>query len=419
MGHTITERILARAACLASVRPGDEIRATPSRLLAYDFPGTTDLFFRQMKQDFGREKVVKPQRVALFIDHMVPARQPKEEVLHQQTRAWAAEQGTVLHERKGIGHQVAVEEGYAKPGDFVLHHDGHVSQLGAYGTLAIGVRRNLIEAFISDQVTIKVPATTRVNVRGALQQGVMARDVFHHILRVLGPGSCNFQVVEFTGPTIEQMSFDGLQTLTGLTMFLGATSSIVNPNERTIAYARERTTEGFEPLRSDSDAQYAAEFDIDVSSLEPTVAIPPTPDLIRDLRDYLGLEVHSGYLGSCASGRLEDLEVAAKVLKGRTVKAGFALHVVPTSQRVLSEASRLGYVETLVDAGAFLSSPSCDYCYGHVATMAPGQRAVSTGTLNVPGRMGSTDSEIYLTNAAVVAASAIEGKIADPRRYLA
>jgi 3-isopropylmalate/(R)-2-methylmalate dehydratase large subunit len=157
---------------------------------------------------------------------------------------------------------------------------------------------------------------------------------------------------------------------------------------------------------------------VDVSDLEPIVVIPPSPANTRNLRDHVGLEVHSGYLGSCASGRLEDLRIAAQVLRGRQVKPGFQLHVVPTSQAIMAQAAREGLLEVLVEAGAFVSSPTCDYCYGRIATMADKQRAVSTGTLNTPGRMGSVDSEIYICNAAVVAASAIEGHIADPRPYL-
>jgi 3-isopropylmalate/(R)-2-methylmalate dehydratase large subunit len=169
----------------------------------------------------------------------------------------------------------------------------------------------------------------------------------------------------------------------------------------------------------DADAVYERVVTIDLSDLAPIVVIPPSPANTRDLSEHLGLEVHTGYLGSCASGRLEDLRAAADVLRGQQVKPGFQLHVVPTSQAIMAQAAREGLIETLVEAGAFVSSPTCDYCYGRIATMADGQRAVSTGTLNTPGRMGSVDSEIYICNAAVVAASAIEGRIADPRPYLA
>lgn len=418
MGYTIAEKILARVSGKDAVRAGDEVMAKPDFVIAYDFPGYTDVYFKQMKEDFGIERVAEPERYAIFIDHMVPATSPKEEELHIGTRTWCAENNVALYERRGIGHQVAAEVGYAVPGAFVVHFDGHISQLGTFGTLAMGIRRNLLEAFVRERISIKVPHTVRVNLRGTMRKGVMARDVFHHLVRVMGPSSCRFQVLELGGPGMEQISTEGLQTITGLAMFTGAITAIVNPDANRLAYALPRAKKQIEPVYSDPDAVYSAVHDIDLDDLEPLVVIPPTPANSRNLSEFLGLEINAGYLGSCASGRLEDLKVAAQVLKGRQVKPGFQLNVVPTSQEIMAAASREGYIATLVEAGAFVSSPSCDYCFGRIATMSANQRAVSTGTLNVRGRMGSPDSEIYLCNAATVAASAIEGAIADPRNYL-
>ncbi len=418
MGFTITEKILARCAGLPSVKAGDEIMAKPDFVLAYDFPGYTDVIFKQLKNDFGISKMAEPERFGIFIDHMVPAVSPAEEELHKGTREWTAINDVKLYERKGIGHQVSSEVGYATPGAFAVHFDGHVSQLGTFGTLAIGLRRNVLEAFAMDKVSIRVPQTTRVDLVGGLQPGVMARDVFHHIVRVLGPASCRFQVLEVGGPAVADMSNDALQTITGLAMFTGAVTAIVNPDAKRLAYALPRARLKLEPVSSDEDATYAARHTIDLSTLEPIIVIPPSPANTRDLKDYLNLEVQVGYLGSCASGRIEDLRAAANVLRGRKVASTFALNVVPTSQEIMVAAAKEGLIEVFAEAGAFVSSPSCDYCFGRIATMAPGQRAVSTGTLNVRGRMGSPDSEIYLCNAAVIAASAIEGKITDPRPYL-
>jgi 3-isopropylmalate/(R)-2-methylmalate dehydratase large subunit len=224
--------------------------------------------------------------------------------------------------------------------------------------------------------------------------------------------------MELGGPGIAGLSTEGLQTITGLAMFTGAITAIVNPDETRLAWALPRARKQLDPVSSDPDAVYAAVHEIDLSNLEPIVVIPPSPANTRDLKDYLGLEMHAGYLGSCASGRLEDMRAAAQILGGRQVKPGFQLHVIPTSQELMAAAAKEGLISTLVEAGAFVSSSSCDYCFGRIATMTAGQRAVSTGTLNVKGRMGSPDSEIYLCNAATVAASAIEGRIADPRTYL-
>lgn len=419
MPQTMTEKILARVAGLPTVKAGDEILARPDFVIAYDFPGYTDVFFKEAREEFGVEKVTSPERFVLFIDHMVPAAAPKEEELHRVTRAWGAEQGVPVHEREGIGHQVSAELGYATPGAFAVHFDGHVSQLGAFGTLAFGARKSVLETFVSEKMALTVPATVKVELTGTLQPGVMARDVFHHMVRVMGPSSCRFKVVELSGPVIDAMSIEGRQTICGQAMFLGATTMLIAPDAKTLAYTRERAKIALEPVYPDADAVYERVVQIDVSALEPIVVAPPSPANTRDLAEYAGLEVHTGYLGSCASGRLEDLRAAADVLRGKRIKPGFQLHVVPTSQAIMSQAAREGLIATLVDAGAFISSSSCDYCYGRIATMADGQRAVSTGTLNTPGRMGSSDTEIFLCNAAVVAASALEGRIADPRPYLA
>ena len=418
MGYTLAEKVLARVAGKPFVNAGDEIMAKPDFVVVYDFPGYTDVIFKQMKEDFGIERLAEPERFAIFIDHMVPTATAKEEELHIQTRDWCKEQKVALYERRGIGHQVAAELGYASPGAFVVHFDGHISQLGALGTLAIGLRRNILEAFVRERVSMKVPHTTRINLVGQLRNGVMARDVFHHIVRVLGPSSCRTQVMEIGGPGVAGISIEGRQTICGLAMFAGAITAVVNPDELSLAYTNPRARLQLPPVVSDVDATYAAVHEIDIDELEPVIVIPPNPANTRNLSEHLGLDINAGYLGSCASGRLEDLRIAARILKGRRVKDGFALHVIPTSQEIMARAAAEGLITDLVEAGAFTSSPSCDYCFGRIAVMSPGQRAVSTGTLNVPGRMGSPDSEIYLCNAAVVAASAIEGQIADPRKYL-
>lgn len=417
MKETIAQKILARVSGRSHVEPGEEILAKPDFVVVYDFPGYTDVFFKESRE-LGVEKVTRPERFALFIDHMIPAIAPKEEFLHQGTRKWGAEQGVPVYERMGIGHQVAAELGYATPGAFVVHFDGHISQLGAFGTLAMGVRKGVLEAFVSEDVAIRVPATVKINITGTLQLGVMPRDVVHHLVRVLGPASCRSKVIELCGPVIDAMGIEGRQTICGQAMFLGATTAIIAPDDKTLAYAAGRSRIALEPVYSDSDAVYDAVHTIDVTSLEPIVVAPPSMANTRDLSEYIGLEVHSGYLGSCAGGRLDELRAAAQVLKGHKIKQGFQFHVVPTSQEIMSAAVDEGLIKIFVDAGAFVSSSSCDYCYGRIATLAPGQRAVSTGTLNVPGRMGSVDSEIFICNAAVVAASAIEGHLADPRPYL-
>src|SRR5581483_2680305 len=322
MGKTITEKILARAAGRSEVSAGEEIAAKPDFVLAYDWPGQTDVIFKEIRQSFGIRKLVEPERFGLFIDHMTPAASPNDAEFHARTRASCDEFGIAVYEHRGIGHHVASEIGYACPGGFVVHFDGHVSQLGAYGTLAMGLRRSLIEAFVSETITMTVPHTVRVDLIGTLPAGVMARDVFHHLVRLLGPGACRFQVLEVGGPGLSQFSTDGLQAMTGLAMFIGAVTAIVNPDDDArYAEAASRARKNFGRVTSDADATYAARHQVDLSQLEPIIVAPPSPANTRDLRDYVGLEVHVGYIGSCVSGKLEDMRAAARVLQGRKVKA--------------------------------------------------------------------------------------------------
>ena len=307
MAQTMTEKILARASGRAFVRPGAEIDARPDFVISYDFPGYTDVFFRETREEFGVEQVSSPERFVLFIDHMIPAAAPKEEELHRGTRAWGAAQGVPVHERKGIGHQVSAEMGYATPGAFIVHFDGHVSQLGAFGTYAFGARKGVLEAFVSETLAITVPPTVKIVLTGSLQLGVMARDVFHHLVRVLGPSSCAFKAVELAGPVIDAMSIEGRQTICGQAMFLGASTMLIAPDATTMAWLDGRAKLDLEPVYPDPDAAYERVVTIDVSALEPIVVVPPSPANTRNLSEHLGLEVHSGYLGSCAGGRLEDL----------------------------------------------------------------------------------------------------------------
>jgi 3-isopropylmalate/(R)-2-methylmalate dehydratase large subunit len=417
MGSTIAEKVLARAAGRPAARAGDELMARPDFVLAYELRGYTDAYVRDMRK-LGVSKLPDARRFAIFIDHRVPAKAPQDEEQHVQTRRWCAENEVALFDRRGIGHQVAAEAGYAVPGGFVVHFDGHISQLGTFGTLAMGIRANLLEAWVREHVSLRVPGTVRVLLQGALRPGVSARDVSHHLLQLLGPSGARGQVLEIDGPGVEQLSIEGLQTITCLAMFTGAVTAVVSPTPRLLRAARATARLPLDPVRSDADAVFAATHTVDLGDVEPMVVAPPSPANVRPLAAHAGMQVDAGYLGSCASGRLEDLQVAARILKGRRIAPGFTLHVVPTSQAIFAAASADGTIATLVEAGAFVSGPSCDFCSGNIATVARGQRLLSTGTLNTPGRNGDPDAEIWLCSAATLAASAATGELTDPRKLL-
>ena len=419
MGYTIAEKIMGRASRAgAPVPAGTEVEVKPDYVLGYDFPGYLDLIFKQMKEEFGIDRVAEPERYALFIDHMVPANTPGGGAAHRHPHLVRGERRQAPRAR---GHRPSgggrgrlcrarrLRRPLRRPRRTArrLRHAGHRHPHAASG----GLRPRAHRLHRAGDHARKPYRPARSRRDGA--------DVFHHLVRVLGPRSCRFQVLELGGPALGDISLEGRQTITGLAMFTGALTAICNPDRLSLDYAREHVARPFEPQASDEDATYAALHDVDLTDLAPIVVVPPNPAATADLSDHAGLAVQAGYLGSCASGRLEDLRAAAAVLKGRRVAPGFQLHIVPTSQAIMADAAREGLLTTLIEAGAFVTSSSCDYCYGRIATMTAGQRAVSTGTLNVTGRMGSPDSEIYLCNAAAVAASALEGRIADPRPYLA
>lgn len=418
MGMTITEKIYARAAGLDKVTSGDEVMVKPDYIMAYDFPGYTDRIEQVMKEEFGIKKVPDPSRFILYIDHLTPAISDKEEAFHEKTRNFAKEQGITLYEREGIGHQLAREQGYALPGLFILHYDGHVSALGALGCLAIGNRRYLLEAYVSEKVAVQVPAAIKVTLNGRIPHGVTARDIYNLIQSKLGPDGSLNKVIEINGTAIKHLSIDERAIICGLAMFVGATSAVVIPDEKVFEYLEGRAKRDYSPIYPDEDANYEAKYTIDLDELEPLVVLPPSPANVAPLSKVLGTHINQGYIGSCVGGTLDDMRIAAKILKGKKVASTFKLNIIPSSNEIMRRATEEGLLTIFLEAGAFISAPSCDFCFGRSGTISDGQKALSTATLNVPGRMGSTNADIFLVSSATVAASAIEGKIADPRKYL-
>ena len=416
-GFTMAEKILARVSGGTPVRAGQAIRARPDFVLAYVFGGFVR-FPKLISGDFGIDRLDAPERFGLFLDHNIPVTDARLEARMGEVRRWCAEQGVEIHDGAGIGHVVASEAGYAAPGAFVVHFDGHISQLGAFGALAVGVHIGLYEAFARPTIGITVPETVRVRLSGRLRRGVMARDVMHELIARFGADVCTGKVLELDGPALADLSLDDLQAIAGLAMFTGALTAIVAPTPAALGYGVGRSRLELAPVFSDADARYATDLACDLSEVRPRIAAPPSSANIVALDTLIGEPLQVGYLGSCVSGRIEELRIAAEILQGRGVAPGFTLNIVPSSRRIMRQAAEEGLISRLVAAGAFISSPTCSYCYGAVGALAPGQRAISSGTLNIPGRMGSADAEIFLGSAAIVAAAAVEGRFADPARYL-
>ncbi|GHF71201.1 3-isopropylmalate/(R)-2-methylmalate dehydratase large subunit [Amycolatopsis bartoniae] len=421
MGSTITEKILARAGGLDRVTPGQNAPFRPDYMIAYDYPGYTDVMFRQMAEDFGIDTVKEPERYVLFIDHMTTRNDEREQRMHDVTREWGRRNGVAVHEGLGIGHQVSAELGYAMPGRFLVHFDGHVSGLGAFGALGWGVRKDLLEAWVTGAVYLDVPASTRFHLEGRFAEGVDNRDLIHHLIARYGADACAHQVMEYTGPGAEAMTIDRRQGLCAMAMFTGAVSAIFNPDEKSLAYVEKVARSEYEPVCSDPDATYAASHTVDLGALSPQVVLPGSAKSAntRPVEDLVGTEIQHAYIGSCASGRIEEIRAAAELLKGKKVAPGVRFNVVPTSQRIYAQAKEEGLLDVLAEAGARVAGASCDFCVGYASPLAPGDKCVSTGVLNISGRMGSTAAEIYLGSAYTVAASALAGHIVDPREVLA
>jgi len=417
MTKTIAEKVFSRVAG-RSMSAGTEAVFPPDLITAYDYPGYIDKYEQQMVEELGITSVKHPERFVLFIDHLYPAGTPKAQQIHAITRRFAKRYGFKLHEGEGIGHQVISEKGYIKPGMFVTHFDGHISTIGALGAIGIGIRNSMIEAFATEEVALIVPGSVRINLEGALQRGVTSRDVFHWIVRKIGPDGCRQAVIEYGGAGLKSMEMDERFTLCNLAMFLGGISAVMETDERTEQYLLDTTGESYPPIAPDPGARYEKEVTINLSEVEPVLVAPPSPANTIAISDALGTKIDSGYIGSCASGRIRDFEQALEILEGRHVAEFFRLNAVPTTTRIQAEMSERGLTPKLIRAGAQVHVSTCDFCIGQMGALSAGERSVSTGTLNIPGRMGSNRAEIYTASPYTIAATAITGKITDPRTML-
>ena len=411
----ICEKILARTTGRDSVSPGEFIWASPDLIIHYDWPGLSDEMASQLDNELG-VKTKNPEKCFFFIDHLLPSNH-NEAIFHQATRDWVKEQEIPLSEWQGIGHQVSAELGLAHPGELIVHGDAHVQVLGAYGALTFSLLTDVVTPFALGKFWLEVPTSIKVELTGSFPPGVQGRDLMNRLLCDIGPDGAIGSVMEFVGDGSKNMSIDDRMGLLSEIVFCGAYCGVFPGDEISIADLKKRTGKDFPTLCSDPDAEYLKVLKYDLSEMSPYVVAPESLYAGKPIGDCLGVPLNQGYIGSCACGRKEDLDIAAEILKGHKIAEGFRLFVVPSSRESMVHAAKNGSLATLLEAGAFISSPSCDYCYGKLACMMAGERAISTGTLNVPGRMGSLESEIYLGSAATVAASAITGKLTDPRTF--
>jgi len=413
-GKTLAQKILARASGRETVEIGEVVVASPDVFELIDL--VMPQYFRTLAQH-GITRLRFPERCVVFADHEVPSHTVRMAALKKHLRQQMRDYGITTfyaEGRHGISHQAIVEKGHIVPGMLVLSADTHATTLGCVGALSPPINYETIQALATGDIWLKVPQTIRVMLTGRLRPHVMSRDLAQHVITSLGTRLCDYRVIEYAGPAMADLDMDARMTLCNVAVEAGAKAGLVEPDALTDAYLRPRTQIPYELLRSDEDAEFYHRVTIDLSTIEPIVAAPPRPDNLVAISTLAGQRINQVYIGSCAGGRLEDLRAAAEVVRNRQVHEDVIMLVVPTTQETYAAAAREGLLEVFADAGAVVTSPSCGPCYGNLAPLADGDVCIGTGTTNIPGRMGSAQASIYLSNAAVAAASAIAGRICSP-----
>ncbi len=409
---TISEKIFSRASG-KEAKANDFVTANIDYAMAHD--GTSVLAVRSFRE-MGIEKVWNPERIVIPFDHISPANNETAAALQHDIRSWINEQGipNFYEIGEGICHQVFPENGFALPGKLVVGADSHSCTYGAFGAFGTGVgATDMSEIFATGKLWFKVPESMKVTVNGKLGNRISAKDLTLNVIGTVGAGGATYKAVEFYGDTIGSLSMSGRMTLSNMAIEMGAKTGIIPPDGTTFDFIKDRAVEEYEPVYADEDATYIKEYNIDVSDLEPQIARPHEVDNVCGVSEVEGTKVDQVFIGTCTNGRLEDLEVAADILKGE--KIAVRTVIAPASRSVLIEAMRNGTAETLLQAGVALITPGCGPCLGaHMGVIGKDEVCISTANRNFKGRMG-TGGFIYLASPATAAASALTGEISDPR----
>ena len=413
---TIAEKILGAHAGRDSVTPGEIIMVRPDVMLANDITGPVAIKeFRKI----GVERVADPSKVVLVPDHFLPAKDIASAEQAKEMREFAAEQGVENYfevGRMGIEHVLMVEEGLVVPGDVVIGADSHTTTYGALGAFATGVgSTDLAAAMAMGEIWMKVPPTIRFVYSGTPSPWVTGKDVILFTIGRIGVDGARYKVMEYAGPVIEAMSVEGRLSISNMAIEAGAKAGIIAADAATTDYMRERVRREPIVVENDPDADFEAIHDFDLSGMEPQVAFPHLPSNTKPVSEARTVKIDQVVIGSCTNGRIEDLRVAAGLMHGRKVADGLRTIIIPGSQAVYLQAMKEGLLETFINFGAAVSTPTCGPCLGgHMGILARGERAVATTNRNFRGRMGHPESEVYLASPAVAAASAAVGSIASP-----
>jgi homoaconitate hydratase family protein len=417
MGMTLAEKILARASGRETVAPDEIVVARVDLAMSHE---NADLV-RKSFLEIGAPKVWDASKIVIIFDHRVPAESEKTATTHKAVREFAIAQG-IEHfydvGRGGICHQVLPENGHVRPGMVLVGTDSHTTTHGAFGAFATGIgATEMAGVWTEGTLWFKVPATLRIEVDGEFRPWISSKDLILYAIGKLGAAGADYRAVEFDGPTIRRMTVASRMVLTNLSMEMGAKVAFTPVDDILLNYLRPRIAGVLETIGPDPDARYERVLNIDAGEelREPQIACPHAVDNVRPLSELGEVPVQQAVLGSCTNGRLEDLEIAARILAGRKLHPRTRLIVIPASQRIYRDAMRLGYLETLVAAGAMIDPPGCGPCVGvHQGILAAGEACVSSTNRNFIGRMGSKDSKVYLASPAVVAASAVAGRLEHP-----
>jgi len=417
LGETFSEKILGAKAG-KRVKAGEIVFVSPDYILSHDNSAAIIKEFRKL----GLKKVKNSQKIVIVLDHVVPASTEKYALNHKIIRQFVEEQRIpyFFDVQNGICHQVFSENGFAMPGKLILGADSHTTTYGAFGAFSAGIGRSeAASIWATDEIWLRVPETIRIEIEGILPPMVYAKDVILKIIGQEGADRANYKSVEFVGQTIRDFTMASRIVLANMAAEMGTKNSILFPDERTLAWLEKTAKDKFEVVTSDSDADYETILKVDVSDLEPQLACPHTVDNVKNVSELEGLPFHQAVIGTCTNGRIEDLNAVAQILKGRKVHPGLRVLIIPASRKEYLQALQEGILEILVESGCLILNPGCGPCLGaHQGILAPGEIALSTANRNFRGRMGSRDSKIYLASPATVAASALEGKITDPRRFI-
>ncbi|MBI4082830.1 MAG: 3-isopropylmalate dehydratase large subunit [Candidatus Lambdaproteobacteria bacterium] len=420
MGMTMAEKILARASGRERVTPGEYVIARVDKIMGHD---NSFLHAYEILQANGFTRVADPDRIVVVIDHRVPALNVKAADGHRKMRAWVKQLGIKSFYDVGMGicHTLMPEQGHALPGTLVVGGDSHTTTYGALGCASTGLGYSEIAySMYKGENWFQVPETIRFEMKGRLGRGVTSKDLMLHIAGTFKAEVAQYKAVEFGGPVARDLSLSDRITMSNMGVEIGAKFAFFEADEKTLAYLRGRTDRPVRTFGPDPDARYLAVHEFDASALEPQVACPHFVDNVKPISAVGDVPVQQAFIGSCTNARVEDLQRAAAILKGRRVHSGTRLLLIPASQEVLAESVRNGVIQTFVEAGALISPPGCGPCGGgSTGILAPGETCISSTNRNFKGRMGSPESQLYLGSPETVAASAIAGRITDPRKYMA